>query len=105
MSGNEIEYRVLSRIRRGGEIHPPGGALALPLSEAQQLLEQGVIEGPLVASPPTKPVDAETLSAAIRDVAVRLGVRSPAVRRLSEELGYPVTAAERDAALAERGGS
>ncbi|SLN77589.1 hypothetical protein OCH7691_04471 [Oceanibacterium hippocampi] len=106
-----VYARVTIVTRENGErvAHAPGAELALPVEEANRLIGLGFAEPRDLAAPsrpaPAKP-EGEALSAAIRDVLDALDPvedfvtgGKPSTRSLAAHLGYPVSAAERDAAL------
>ena len=86
-----------------GEIYKPGDSVELPEDMAEHLLAEGVI-----TSPAQRP-EGGALAAAIREAADRLDKADeskwtksgkPTTEALEGELGFDISAAERDAACA-----
>jgi len=98
-----MKIKVISSCKVDGEIHLPGAEIEPSDEDAQALIDSGACEA--FGGESAKPESAEALSAAIRDAIATLDEDAftqsgkAKVEAIETVLGYPVSAAERDAAM------
>jgi len=64
----DVEVVVLSPLKRGGKRHEPDAVLMLPVDEAAQLVEAGVVRGKAQAQAQAR-AEADTAAAAGEDLS------------------------------------
>ena len=110
MSTKRITTKVVTYDKPGGEPKPPGTSLSLDKDEADRMIKRGhASEGGAREPEPAKKPAGDTLTAALAEAIGGLdkgdeelwtNSGKPNTKALEAVLGYPVSAAERDAAWA-----